>query len=454
MKIGSVVKKCILVAACVAIVAGIVAASVYGLSVKSAADYLSIPVVKLRASDRKTVDRRSSYLGHPDLVMSDTGQLICMYPAGHGKGAIIAKTSDDFGETWSDRLTDTPESWQKSQETPTLYRLQRSDGSDKLLLVSGCPSWGNVDGWYTDGFNCSVADGDGSHWSEFYNFYGREWAQSQPNKPADYDNLSEEEKAVLPNYDAQGKVLAYDAIVAMSSLTRLKENGVYVDKWLGTFHDYDFYNYASILTFDAEGKPQWSAPRRYLSQWRANEIQSNICEVEIIRTPAPRDDTLILIGRANSRKTNSVISFSYDEGATWTQPKELPRELCGDRHKAEYDATTGKLAISFRQIIPGIKQNAYAADELLCGDWVAWIGTFDDLLTYADDDPSNDAKGDALLVLGSNNVLGSPGDNGYSGTVCQNGTFVMVAYGRFDPWAGNPYIMQVKFRLSDYLDLN
>ena len=34
----------------------------------------------------------------------------------------------------------------------------------------------------------------------------------------------------------------------------LKENGEFVDKWMGLFHDYDFYNYKTILTFDENGK--------------------------------------------------------------------------------------------------------------------------------------------------------------------------------------------------------
>lgn len=52
-------------------------------------------------------------------------------------------------------------------------------------------------------------------------------------------------------------------IVAMANLTQLKENGAFVDKWMGFFHDSDFYNYKTILTFDDEGNPQWSVPEKY-----------------------------------------------------------------------------------------------------------------------------------------------------------------------------------------------
>lgn len=38
------------------------------------------------------------YLGQPDMVRTSTGRLITAYPAGHGKGPIIMKISDDDGE--------------------------------------------------------------------------------------------------------------------------------------------------------------------------------------------------------------------------------------------------------------------------------------------------------------------------------------------------------------------
>lgn len=450
MKEKITAKKVITVTVSVLLLCAIILGVVYVLSIKDAMNYIDVPIVKIHKKDLSIVDKTNGYLAHPDLVMTDAGKLICMYPSGHGKGAIVTKTSDDYGNSWSERLSDTPPSWEKSQETPTLYHLDLSDGSTKLILVSGNPIWGDGSEYYANGFNCSVSCDDGKTWSEFENFYGVRWAAAQPSKPTDYDNLSDENKLLRPDYDDNGNAKAYDAIVAMSSLTRLKENGVYVDRWLGTFHDHAFVNYATILTFDESGNAQWSQPRRYLETWRSDEELSNICEVEIIRPVAPNDNVLILMARANSRKTNSIISFSYDEGETWSQPKELPKELCGDRFKAEYDPTTGKLLISFRQILPGIKPNLFSNENFVGRNWVAWVGTYEDLLSYADDDASNDRLGEAMIVLGTNNVLGSSGDNGYSGTVCKNGTFVLVSYGRFDSFSRNPYIMQAKFKLSDY----
>lgn len=425
---------------------------VYWGTMTTAEEFITIPMHRIAQESTNIVDKTGNYLGHPDLALTseDSNQLIVMYPAGHGKGAIITKTSDDFGLTWSERRTDTPKSWEKSQETPTLYRLDMTDGSEKLIVVSGCPSWAKDDEYLADGFQCSVSNDMGKTWTEFRKFYGIEWANAQPPRnDAAIAAMDEESRLTLPNYDTNGKALPYDVIVAMSSLTQLRdENGNPIDAWMGTFHDYGFYNYSSILTFDESGDPQWSAPRRYLAPYRNWEEKSNICEVEVIRDP--NSNTLILIGRANSRKTNSIITFSDDEGKTWTEPKELPYELCGDRHKAEYDATTGKLVISFRQLIPGHKSNALASENFLAGNWVAWVGTVDDLLTYRDADASNDARGEALIVLGTNNNHGNPGDNGYSGIVCKDGQFCAVAYGRFDDSSRNPFILCARFRLSDF----
>lgn len=427
------------------LIAAIVLTTVFFCTQNDALEFIDIPVKFLDDGFLSTVDDTGDYLGHPDLVLADDGTLFCAYPAGHGKGEVIMKTSSDYGDTWSGRLTNLPESWKKSQETPTLYNLQFTDGSSKLLLVSGCPSWDEDDEYYANGFNCSVSSDNGKTWTEFKNFYGIEWANSQPSKTAETNT----DDPLSPNYDASGNVLPYDVIVAMSSLTRLKENGEYIDAWMGTFHDYDFYNYTSILTFDENGNPQWSQPEKFLHDQREIESKANICEIEIVRAAAPDNDKLILIARGNSRVTNSLISVSSDEGKTWSAFRELPYSLTGDRHKAEYDASTGKLLVSFRLVIPGVKRNIFDNSKFTGGYWVAWIGTFDDLLSYAESGKKTDELGEALIVLGITND--GKADCGYSGTICRDGEFTLVSYGKFDKSAKNPYIMQAKFSLSDVL---
>ena len=374
--------------------------------------YLELPYAADLTDKLITVDRTEKYLGHPDIVQTDSGRVYAFYPAGHGRGSIIARYSDDFGLTWSDRLTGLPESWTRSRETPTVYRLNMISGKSKLVLISGAPKWPVMTrGGETylamrpDGFNCSVSVDDGKSWSEFENFYSPR-----------------------------------DAIVAMSSLTQVKENGVFVDKWLGTFHDHNFINYKTYLTFDGD-KPVWSTPEPLLSMRRKTEKRVGICEVEIIRTP---NDELLLFGRAEKRKTRSVICLSRDEGNTWTKPVELPYVLSGDRHKAEYDPESKKVIVSFRQILP-IKKGLFGLKKTLASDgWVAWIGTFDDLISMAE---NNNGKrfGEKYYLLGR---LKSGADCGYSGVVIKDKKALLVSYGAFDEKAENPYIAAVCVKME------
>ncbi len=425
-------------------VVGIVLVAVHFATIQTVeAGYgITMPILSLQdvGGSSVFVDGYDEYRAHPDIVMADDGTLYLSYAVGHGKGKLLTQTSTDFGESWQLK-SDTPQSWGESQETPTLYNLGFVDdsgektGDSVLVLVSGCPYWRIVGEEWLDanGFKCSVSNDDGATWSEFETWYGIEWG---------------------------GKLKAYDAIVAMSSLTQLKENGKYVNKWMGTFHDHNFHNYKTILTFaenedgtlklDENGRyiAQWSEPEYLIEQWRSYEKKSNLCEIEIVRVPnadgsALDGDTLVLIARANSRKTRAMIFTSTDEGETWSEPRELPYDLDGDRHKAEYDPTTGKLVISFRQITaykPSALATKYTIESL---GWVCWVGTFEQLL--------DDGIGDALLLMGAES-----GDCGYAGTVCKNGEFVMASYGLFGeegvpqevvdntdtPYA---YIMGIKF---------
>lgn len=385
-----------------------------------------VPIERFSESLQITVDKTDGYLGHPDLLLNEAGQLITMYPLSHGKGQLAVKTSDDSGKTWSERLTDIPKSWTYSQETPTLYNLEFTNGEKKILLVSGCPYWEGID---ANGFNCSLSTDDGKTWTEFENFYGIKWGSAN-GKPA------------------------FDGIVAMSSLTRLKENGSFIDRWMGTFHDHGFNNYKTFLTFDENGAMQWTEPERIYKDSASHEIETKtgMCEIEIVRTPnadgsALTGDTLILIARANNRISNSMISYSDDEGETWTKPKELPYCLTGDRHKAEYNPSTGILALSFRSYRQEPLSKVTAGFVKRTAGWVCWIGGFEDLLSYRDADADNDTYGKKVVVLGTDYTY--TGDCGYTGTaLVADGSFVMLSYGYFEKDAANPYIMAVRFKVT------
>lgn len=355
-----------------------------------------------------TVDNSKDYMAHPDSVLLKNGNILTMYPAGHGKGAVLTKVSTDGGLTWTKSLENTPKSWENSKETPTVYRLTFTDGktADKLIMISANPKWWDEDST-TGGFNCSISLDEGETWSEFERFYDLE-----------------SENPVVP-------------IVAMASLTQLKENGEFVDKWMGFFHDSDFYNYKTILTFDEDGNMHWSVPEKYFAEYRDIELESNMCEVEVIRSENGMGDELCLISRSNSKKMNSLISFSTDEGKTWTEPKEAPAALNGERHKADY-TEDGRLFITFRSIERGEKAEKNAKSSTKSGwiseGWVAWVGTFDDL--------KNGNEGQYRIKLAhiytdkqKEPEYYAEADTGYCGNVVlADGTIVTSTYGKFSPY--------------------
>ena len=221
-------------------------------------------------------------------------------------------------------------------------------------------------------------------------------------------------------------------IVAMASLTRLKENGKFVDKWMGFFHDGNFYNYKTILSFTPDGRVCWSKPEKYFAAHRDAERRSNMCEVEVIRSDGGEGDELCLISRSNTKKENSLISFSRDEGKTWSEPVHAPSALNGERHKADY-LKDGRLFITFRSIERAPEKLKLYSDN---GDWysegwIAWIGSYDDL--------KNGTEGDYRIKIAHTYLDGQTepeikanADTAYCGNVVlPDGTAVTSSYGRF-----------------------
>lgn len=402
------------------------------------------------------------YVAHPDSVLLDNGDIITAFSLGHGKGGTAMRISHDKGLSWE--VMDLPDSFANNQETPTIYKLNFTDGTQKLVLISGRPSW-PTEGNLGEGWDASVStsldpDGgcDGLVWSEMENFYG-------PN-------------ADRAEYVKEAGAEKFDAVVAMSALVQLKENGKFVDKWMGLYHDdRTFIVYKTILTFNEEGQMEWSEPVRLLGQngeWRSYEQGQVIiigtqmimikegncfCETEIIRSPDGNE--LAALFRVNSKNNYSFVSFSTDEGETWSEPQTMSQELTGERHKAEYDPVTGKLVITMRSIHhPQVPDGKQPDNDWVSRGWVAWIGDYEDLKRGAD------GKGDMLVKLANTYNSGVSeitefcnADTGYAGLVVYpDGTFVTTGYGYFSPaddpdHGGQSYIISKQFKVQDLASL-
>lgn len=355
--------------------------------VEPKSDPFRVPVIDLDQQDAMhvVVDRQAGqYLGHPTTVLLEDGKtILCVYPKGHGKGGIVYKRSADGGKTWSDRLP-TPESWKTSREVPTIHSVIDAQGKKRLIMWSGLyPA------------RLSVSEDDGQTWSEL--------------KP----------------------VGDWGGIVVMGCLVELNTPG----RYMAMFHDDGrFFTkngkrakqpvFTLYKTFSDDGGLTWSKPE---AVWTGSDV--HLCEPGAVRSPDGKQIAILL--RENKRVRNSHIIFTDDEGKTFTDPVELPNELTGDRHTAVY-AENGRLFISFRDISP---KGWTSPTE---GDWVGWVGTYQDL--------KNSGKGDYRIRIKDNT---HQWDCAYPGVVVLPAqTIVTTTYGHWDK-GEKPYIRTARFRLHE-----
>jgi hypothetical protein len=340
----------------------------------------SIPLIDLAGEiDRQViVDKEpGQYLGHPTTVLLDDNKtIIAVYPKGHGRGAIVMKKSTDGGLTWSKRLT-VPENWATSQEVPTLYRTIDPQGKKRLIMFSGLYP-----------IRMAVSENDGMNWT--------------PLRP----------------------IGDFGGIVAMASLVRLI-NGDY----MALFHDDGRFLHGAgkvtkfqvFKTISKDGGLTWGQPEVI-----AEHPKAHLCEPGAIRSPDGTQIAVLL--RENSRKYNSFVIFSNDEGHTWTKPVELPGALTGDRHTGKY-APDGRLFITFRDT---------TLQSPTKGDWVGWVGTYDDIV--------NGREGQYRVRLMDNH---KDADCAYPGLeLLPDGTFVTTTYGHWIE-GEQPFIVCVRFKLEE-----
>ena len=382
------------------------------------------------------------YLGHPDSALLDNGDIIVAYPLGHGKGETVFKKSIDGGLTWSDRFKDLPESFKHTLETPTIYKLDFVSGDQKLVMMSARPAWGkrsNINGFDTTVSVSKGIDGkcDGEIWSPHENFYGK---------------FAKKKEFYAPTG-------TWNAVVAMASLTHLKgTDGDFIDKWMGLFHTggngAKFTIYKTYLTFDDNGEMYWSMPISVLKEKKSKKIQSSLqfCEPEVVRSPDGKE--LAMIYRTQAKKSYSHVSFSTDEGESWSRPQTLSRELTGERHKAEYDPITGKLLISCRNIDWTTDKNRKRSGWISRG-WLVWVGD------YADLHKGEAGTGDMVVRPARTYAEGvtsvnveAHADTGYAGlTIDKDGNVVIMSYGKFESGNGDTFIVAKRFKVAELTKL-
>jgi hypothetical protein len=335
------------------------------------------------------------YLGHPTTALLDDGRtILTVYPKGHGRGGIVYKRSTDGGLTWSERLP-TPESWLTSREVPTLHRMTDASGKKRIVMFSGLHP-----------VRMAVTEDEGKIWSELA-------------PVGDWGGIV----TMGCHFEVRGQPGCYRVL--------FHDDGRFFRADSKQEKPVVFTLYSSTTS---DGGLTWSEPSAIFA---SSDV--HLCEPGVVRSPDGKRLAVLL--RENSRKKNSHLIVSDDEGTTWSAPRELPVTLTGDRHTGRY-GPDGRLLISFRGITPGSKSvrgsGEMAGPLPTAGDWAAWVGTWDDLVSGA--------PGQYVVRLMDNH---KGADTAYPGVeVLPEGTFVLVTYGHWTE-GEEPYVMCVRLRLAE-----
>ncbi|HCO26170.1 MAG TPA: exo-alpha-sialidase, partial [Gimesia maris] len=216
--------------------------------------------------------------------------------------------------------------------------------------------------------------------------------------------------------------LGFPCVMTFSSMVRLKDG-----RYLGLYHKgpdgKDRSPLVVLQTISADGGFHWSEPKVV-----AEVAGKNPCEPCVFRSPD--GNQLCCLMRENTHKGNSLMMFSNDEGATWTKPVDTPWGLTGDRHKQVF-TQDGQLVICFRDQAPGSSSR---------GHFVAWVGTYDDIVN------GRDGKYRVKLL----HHHGRTGDCGYPGVeLLPDGTIVATTYVKYRDNKDKNSVVAVRFKLDE-----
>lgn len=327
------------------------------------------------------------YQGHPYSILLPDGETVFLvWCVNHGGFAGPMAKSVDGGKTWEridDRL---PAGYAKHKNCPSIFRLVNAQGKAFLWVFTAQPLMPRI-----------VSADDGATWEE-------------------------KEPLGFPN------VMAFSSVVP-------KHPGINDGCYIGFYHhavraDGSVMNgegkgarLLQVLSSETtDGGFTWSEPRVI-----AAVPDKCPCEPFAFRSPDGKEICCLM--RENTHAGNSLMMFSGDDGATWSEPVETSWELTGDRHIGTY-TDDGRLFIAFRDRAKGS-----ATD----GHFVGWVGTYDDI--------KNGRPGQYRVKL-LHSFAG--GDCGYPGVFeTADGEIVALTYIKYREGAAKHSIVAARFTMDE-----
>lgn len=307
---------------------GLMVESVLGLAEIKPAD--RIPVVDISGEASRqvviaegAVDR---YEGHPTTLLADDGKtMFCVWTTGHGGPCGQMARSDDGGRTWTRMDSQLPAVYARTHRNcPTLQKLRGPDGKQRYFIYSAKVKEGR-------GLGIMMSEDLGQTWVEL---------PCQPQLSAGMPPTG-----VMELKD--GTIALFGQVFKDHAKSKDRPND----------------DQAVWMAISKDGGRTYGEMRQIM---RAEN--RNLCEPCCLRSPDGK--SLVVLARENRHKGRSMMSFSHDEGKTWTAPVDTPWALTGDRHEGLL-LPDGRYLIAFRDQAVGSSTR---------GQYMGWVGTFDDLV--------------------------------------------------------------------------
>lgn len=311
----------------------------------------------------------TQYNGHPTTVtMNDGKTIFCAWSHNHGgKLGFIAK-SVDGGQRWEH--LEVPKDWSETSNCPSVYSLTDKKGKERLFVFAGAPK-----------MSYCYSEDMGVTWSPMKSL----------NKPC---------------------------VMAFADIKRLS-NGDYLGVYHRGYNDYDRPPLTLWASVSKDGGLTWG------ESYKVGEMDGRApCEPFIVESPDKKE--LAIVARENLKVGNSLVSYSTDEGKTWSAFTETPWGLTGDRHIIRY-LPDGRLVAAFRDQAKGSPTR---------GHFVAWVGTYMDL--------KRGYSGQYRIKLLHSYAWH---DCGYPGVeILSDGTVLATTYIKYAPGENQHSVVAVRFK--------